>query len=108
MPTKGLHRSFDVLQAVSKDGSHKAIAVPSRLYRPVSEKYPLGGLRVSLKDNIRLAGTHTTMMNRAYNDLYGQEIESAEYAQRLLELGAVIVGKTKMCAFASAEEPTDQ
>lgn len=63
---------------------------------------------MSLKDNIHLAGTRTTMMDRAYNELYGPESETADYAKRLLELGAVIVGKTKMCAFASAEEPTDQ
>ncbi|KAK0121858.1 hypothetical protein ONS95_010137 [Cadophora gregata] len=48
------------------------------------------------------------MMNRAYNELYPPRTTSADYVVKLLELGAVIVGKTKMAAFASAEEPTDQ
>jgi Asp-tRNA(Asn)/Glu-tRNA(Gln) amidotransferase A subunit family amidase len=78
------------------------------LYTPQKKNKPLSGLRISLKDNIRLAGIKTTMMNRAYTELYPPETQSAFIASKLAELGAVIVGKTKMCAFASAEEPTDQ
>lgn len=48
------------------------------------------------------------MMNRAYNELYPPRNTSADYVIKLIELGAVVVGKTKMSAFASAEEPTDQ
>lgn len=48
------------------------------------------------------------MMNRAYNELYPARVSSADYVKKLIGLGAVIVGKTKMSAFASAEEPTDQ
>ncbi|MCJ1461355.1 hypothetical protein MMC28_011737 [Mycoblastus sanguinarius] len=47
-------------------------------------------------------------MNRAYTELYEPKKESATEVQKLIDLGAVIVGKTKMSAFASAEEPTDQ
>ncbi|CAG8981416.1 hypothetical protein HYALB_00013919 [Hymenoscyphus albidus] len=44
-------------------------------------------------------------MNYIY---YPERTSSADYVVKLIELGATIVGKTKMSAFASAEEPTDQ
>lgn len=69
---------------------------------------PLGGIRVSIKDNFALAGIRSTIMNRAYTELYGPKNASAKYVQKLIDLGATIVGKTKMSAFASAEEPIDQ
>lgn len=47
------------------------------------------------------------MMSLAYTQLYRPEDHSAHYVQKLISLGAVIVGKTKMTAFASADEPTD-
>lgn len=74
----------------------------------MSEEKPLAGVRVSIKDNYDLKGIRTTMMNRAYNELYPPRTSSADYVTKLTQLGAVIVGKTKMSAFASAEEPTDQ
>jgi Asp-tRNA(Asn)/Glu-tRNA(Gln) amidotransferase A subunit family amidase len=97
-----------VLQAVSQQGTFKCVAVPSRLYSNPSKERPLAGARVSIKDNYDLKGIRTTMMNRAYNELYPPRASSADYATKLTQLGAVIVGKTKMSAFASAEEPTDQ
>jgi Asp-tRNA(Asn)/Glu-tRNA(Gln) amidotransferase A subunit family amidase len=47
------------------------------------------------------------MMSRSFTDLYEPEQESADYVKKLLSLGAVIVGKTKMTQFASSDEPTD-
>lgn len=55
-----------------------------------------------------MAGIKTTQGNRAFSELYGPESETATYIQTLISLGAVIVGKTKLCAFASSEEATDQ
>jgi Asp-tRNA(Asn)/Glu-tRNA(Gln) amidotransferase A subunit family amidase len=40
--------------------------------------------------------------------LIGPDAETANYVQNLINLGAVILGKTKLCAFASSEEATDQ
>lgn len=82
--------------------------MPSRLYTSPSKENPLAGARISIKDNYDLKGIRTTMMNRAYNKLYLPRTSSADYVKILLQLGAVIVGNTKMSAFASAEEPTDQ
>ena len=74
----------------------------------MSQRKPLAGFRITIKDNFALEGIKSTMLNRAYTELYMPKNESATVVQKLVGLGAVIVGKTKMCAFASAEEPTDQ
>ncbi|KAJ5480157.1 hypothetical protein N7530_005666 [Penicillium desertorum] len=48
------------------------------------------------------------MMSRAYTELYPPQEKSASYVQKLIDQGAIIVGKTKMTQFASSDEPTDQ
>lgn len=63
---------------------------------------------MGVKDIFRLEGTQMTMMSRPWTELYVPDEESADYTKKLIELGAVIVGKTKMTSFASPEEPTDQ
>ena len=65
-------------------------------------------MRFGLKDCFNLAGVRTTLSSRAFTELYEPETENAEYVKKLLSLGAVIVGKTKMTNFASSDEPTDQ
>ncbi len=65
-------------------------------------------MRISLKDNFRLKGIKTTQSNRAFVDTYGLETETAGYVEKLINMGAVIVGKTKLSAFSSSEEATDQ
>lgn len=79
--------------------------MPSRLYTPPSADRPLSGKRITLKDNIHLAGIQSTMMNKAYTTLYPPEKQNAAFVQKLLGLGAVILGKTKMNSFASGENP---
>lgn len=61
-----------------------------------------------MKDNFRLAGVKTTMTSRAFIELYSVDSETAAYVSMLMEMGAIIVGKTRMCSFAAGEEPTDQ
>ena len=100
--------SFSVLDTIAADGIHKAVAVPSRLYATKSERRPLAGMRFALKDSFNLAGVKTTMSSRAYTQIYGPEEESAAFVKKILSLGALIVGKTKMTNFASSDEPTDQ
>ena len=48
------------------------------------------------------------MMNRAYTGLYHVKDTSASSVQKLIDLSATTFRKTKISAFASAEEPTDQ
>jgi Asp-tRNA(Asn)/Glu-tRNA(Gln) amidotransferase A subunit family amidase len=83
-----------------------AVALPSRLYYPPKSGKPLNGLRVAIKDNIDIAGVKTFASSRAYGELYGIASTSARAVQKLLDLGAVIVGKTGMSQFADAEDPT--
>ncbi|KAI1423370.1 amidase signature domain-containing protein [Xylaria sp. FL1777] len=88
-------------------GDGGLVAVPSRLYFQRSP-LPLAGLRLSVKDNMHLSGTVTTLGNKAYAELYDKQASSAEYLQRLIQQGAVILGKTKLCAFAGSELPPSQ
>ncbi|KAK6527768.1 hypothetical protein TWF694_004748 [Orbilia ellipsospora] len=99
---------FMRLNALSEDGHFLQVAVPSRLYSTVSPEKPFAGKRMAIKDNFKLKGIKTTMMNRAYAELYPGEVETAKYIEDVIAKGAVIVGKTKMCSFASAEKPPDQ
>ena len=78
------------------------------MYSNKSAAKPLAGMRVNLKDNFRVAGIKTTMASRAFTELYTAEEKSADVVTRLVELGAVVVGKSRMCSFAAGEEPTDQ
>lgn len=109
LPENGLrpggdHR-FKPLHSMSDDGLSKNVAVPSRLYSRPTTTRPLSGTRISVKDNIRLKGVHTSCQNRSFLNTYDVDEETAPYVQRLIELGAVVVGKTKLGAFASAEDP---
>lgn len=56
--------------------------MPSRLYTSPSKEKPLAGARISIKDNYDLKGIRTTMMNRAYNELYPPRTSSADYVSR--------------------------
>jgi Asp-tRNA(Asn)/Glu-tRNA(Gln) amidotransferase A subunit family amidase len=56
-----------------------------------------------------LKGTHTTFSSRAWKSLYKDPSNvTADYAQELLEQGAVIVGKTKTSQFGTGAEWVDQ
>ncbi|KAJ4154988.1 hypothetical protein LMH87_000258 [Akanthomyces muscarius] len=99
---------FKPLNITAADNLWRAVAVPSRLYAIATSEKPLAGKRISVKDNFKVAGIKTTQGNRAFSELYGPESETATYIQTLISLGAIIVGKTKLCAFASSEEATDQ
>jgi Asp-tRNA(Asn)/Glu-tRNA(Gln) amidotransferase A subunit family amidase len=54
-----------------------------------------------------LNGLRTSVCNRAYHDLYPPQHETAECVERLLSLGAIVVGKTHLSSFAWREEPTE-
>jgi hypothetical protein len=58
-------------------------------------------LRVAIKDNIDIAGVKTFASSRAYGELYGIASTSAPAIQKLLDVGAVIVGKTGMSQFTA-------
>jgi Asp-tRNA(Asn)/Glu-tRNA(Gln) amidotransferase A subunit family amidase len=79
------------------------VAVPSRLYSPVSPSQPLGGLRIAVKDLFRLGNIKSALNVRYFLEMYEPDATTAAYVKSLIDLGAVIVGKTKMAAFAGGE-----
>jgi Asp-tRNA(Asn)/Glu-tRNA(Gln) amidotransferase A subunit family amidase len=87
-------------------GPSLEVAVPSRLYYPKLPSKPLNGMRVSIKDNINLSGIKTSLSSRAWNTLYPEVADTAPAVQYLIDLGAVIVGKTILSQFAEVENPT--
>lgn len=100
---------FRALNALSLGGVFKSIPVPSRLYhrQPTTAK-PLSGIRISISDVVTLHGTQTTLSSRAWTALNPlPATSSADYVNRLLDLGAVIVGKTKVSQFAAGGEWVD-
>lgn len=92
--------------AFPSSGKHLAVAVPSRLYYPPTEAKPLNGLRIGVKDNIHLQGAKTAASSRSYFNTYAAQNASAPAIQLLVDLGAVVVGKTGLSQFADAEDPT--
>jgi hypothetical protein len=106
LPTRDRYQ-FRNLDSIGPNGTGMAVAVPSRLYSIASAEEPLAGVRIAIKDNLRLAGTKCSMGCRSFLATYDQDQETADYVKKLIDLGAVIVGKTKMTAFASSEKPCD-
>ena len=88
--------------------STPCVAVPSRLCIEPSAAQPLAGLRITVKDNMHLNGVVTGLGNRAFAELYGVQKKTAKYVELLRNKGAVILGKTKMSAFAGSEVPPNQ
>lgn len=83
-----------------------SIPVPSRLYADVPNPRPLEGYRIAVKDIYDMAGLRTGCGNRAYWLTYPEREVNAVAVQRLINQGAVIVGKTKTSSFANGESPT--
>jgi hypothetical protein len=84
-----------------------SIAVPSRLYYPPPTKdMPLSGKRLGVKDIYDLKDVRTGGGNRAYRDLAEPAPDSAQALQKLIDMGAVVIGKTKTTQFALGERPT--
>lgn len=87
-------------------GQSLAVAVPSRLYFKPSPKQPLAGVRVGVKDIFNLRGTKTSQGNRAWYDLYPPTDHTAPAVQKLIDAGAIIVGKMKTSQFGNAQVAT--
>ena len=88
------------------DGRRLITGVHSRLYHDASNLKPLRGLRVSIKDNIDLAGTKKTLGSRAWEELYPPTNVTATAVRKLLDLGAFVIGRTKLSQFGEVETPT--
>jgi allophanate hydrolase len=76
------------------DAREAAAALPA--FDPA--RFPLWGLPVAVKDNIDVAGLPTTAGCPAFAYVPG---ETAPAAQRLLDAGAILIGKTNLDQFAT-------
>lgn len=84
-----------------------SVAVPSRLYFPEpTEDRPLEGKRLIVKDIFNLKGIRTSAGSRSYFALDKIAAETAPSLQKLIDLGAVVVAKSKTTQFALGEAPT--
>lgn len=100
---KGAYMS---LPAVTENVMAKSVAVPSRLYYKATKEQPLAGLRFGAKDIFHVKGIATSGGNRAYFYHYGTQNNTAPAVQRLVDLGAVLVGKMGTVQFANGDRPT--
>lgn len=63
----------------------------------------MNGLRFAVKDNIHIRGCSTTAGSRDFGKLYGVQTATAKAVEKLLSMGAVLVGKTKTATFADGD-----
>ncbi|CAG8020876.1 unnamed protein product [Penicillium salamii] len=81
------------------------VAVPSRIHSRPSQNTPLDGVRVGVKDNFDLCGLRTSIGSLSYYQLYPPSKKTAEAVEKLISMGADVVGKLSMSAFALMEHP---
>lgn len=107
--TDGLNGTYIPVTGIALTDAYSAlsIAVPSRLYYPPpSLEKPLSGKRLAVKDLYDLKGLRTSGGSRAYRAMTDPAENTALALQKLINLGAVVVGKTKTTQFALGERPT--
>lgn len=100
------YKAFNVSVFTEEYPSALTIGVPSRLYFTPTKEKPLAGLRIAVKDTQNVRGVKTTGSSRAWAQLYGPQEESAGGVQRLLDHGAIVVGKLKSTQFGESEWAT--
>ncbi|KAF3931734.1 Amidase [Dactylella cylindrospora] len=84
------------------------IPVPSRLYfNTTNPSLPLSGKRIAIKDIIDLSGLPTSASSKAYAAYHGPASSTAAAVRKLIDLGAVVIGKTKTTQFATGETARD-
>ena len=80
--------------------------MPSRLRYKITVEQPFAGSRIAIKDIIDIHGIRTGASTRAYTELYGPRTENAALVQKLIDLGFVVIGKTRTTQFADSGWPT--
>ncbi|KAL8364203.1 hypothetical protein RB601_009782 [Gaeumannomyces tritici] len=100
-------RTFEEVRIAGCSIETLKIAVASRLASPKSDRLPLAGWRVAVKDIFEIAQVRTTVCNKAYYELYDAPAKTAACIERLIGAGAAVVGTTKLASFAATEEPVE-
>ena len=88
-------------------GLNISIIVPPRSYFMPSPSQPLAGHRIAVKDNIDVAGHITSLNNISWMSSHPPASRTASCVQKLIDAGAVIVGKVKLQAMIMREEPLE-
>lgn len=89
-------RDLNALVSLNDQALEQAAAIHKRV--EAGESLPLAGLPIVIKDNINLTGLRTTCGSRILENYVSPY--NATAAQRLLEAGAVVIGKANMDEFA--------
>ncbi|KAF5344802.1 hypothetical protein D9758_014416 [Tetrapyrgos nigripes] len=99
---------YEVVSASLDTDSSPYIAVPSRVHTlsKNDSELPLAGLRVSVKDLYYMKGLVTSAGNRAFYSTYPARNSTGPAITRLTDLGAHMVGTTKMVQFANGDRAT--
>lgn len=84
----------------------RTLGVPSSAILPVSEQQPLQGLRMTVKDMFDIKDHRTGLGSRAYLRCATPATSTAPAIQKLLDLGASLIGMTQLCALVGKTEPT--
>ncbi|KAL8902189.1 MAG: hypothetical protein Q9207_004842 [Kuettlingeria erythrocarpa] len=98
--------TYTALPATLPGIQSPGIGVPSRLYYTRSASKPLAGVRVGIKDIYDIAGVKTSDGNRAVYGFYPPATVNSVPVQRLVDAGAILVGKMKTSQFANGEMAT--
>ncbi|KAL9044685.1 MAG: hypothetical protein Q9214_002193 [Letrouitia sp. 1 TL-2023] len=98
--------AYSPLPATVPGIASPGIAVPSRLYYVKTSDKPLAGVRTGIKDIYDISGVRTSDGNRAFYSLYPPRNTTALVVQRLIDAGAILVGKMKTSQFANGEVAT--
>ncbi|KAL4939101.1 amidase signature domain-containing protein [Aspergillus oleicola] len=106
-PQVGGGSVFSILQLKDCKNRDLSIALPSKIKTTLDSTSPLAGWRIAIKDNIHLKGIRTSVGNYAFSQTFPPQPKTAACIQRLVDQGAVIVGKTKMNSFGNWEEPLE-
>ena len=98
-------RPLDELDS-TRTANDLRLVVPPRSYThfKTTLQAPLIGARIAVKDIFDIKGFKTTLCNRAWTEYQSLKTETAPSIQRLQDLGAVIVGKTRLNAMLVREE----
>jgi Amidase len=97
--------NFTVPAASDNEIALQLIPVPSRLNEFPTPDFPLGGMRFGLKDIYHARGLPTAAGSIAYQLTHDIPDETAPSIKMLLDLGAVMVGKTRTSQFAHGAHP---
>ncbi|BCR90953.1 uncharacterized protein ACHE_60839S [Aspergillus chevalieri] len=95
----GVHHN---LRVATESAGGLTVAVPSRLYFTPSKSKPLAGVRIAVKDLYDLKGMKTSGGNRALFEISKPKNATAVAVQKLIDAGAIVVGKNKLSEFAFA------